>query len=486
MPLFSLSVSQYILAIVSASILHKLTVNRFFLGWLTSHKFQAFSIPTNQELKKLKDKASAESRVSKTRNRTKPKRDDRRSQRDIDDDQEVFKIPSWVLNGYNLKKTTVDLRNIESIKYSMDLEWVVDLALMSLFCLLLTEIQFYFYPPTNECNFSILWAFLVVFYCIKILWSLTAIYLKSENSIGERSICLVSGCIFIAISMIILSINGEYLELDLTSGSSLDSSLGLTLTTKLLIILICSCISVLFTFPGLRYGQLHQAIVNDPQSTPLGKAIYSINYISHLLIILLWVKPVSRDLLKRQDFIVLDDATYDTARIYIVLLVNFAKFLLLPKYVAIFLTSTVEDRMRRIRFSGGVTTNRDLQVIISSIYNYFNVIVIQYTLPVLLCFFTTIIYKLILYHKWTSYSELYVRSGASPMLDDRVPESEPGFNAGETDDSTSLSQIIACVLGKFISTKLLASVFGLAVWWLHFSSFCTCSAGVIYHGYFTH
>lgn len=52
-------------------------------------------------------------------------------------------------------------------------------------------------------------------FCRKILLSLTFEYFKSEESIGERSTCIVMGCTYFFLSMIVLIIDENILELGL-------------------------------------------------------------------------------------------------------------------------------------------------------------------------------------------------------------------------------------------------------------------------------
>lgn len=508
MPLFSFSIFQYLLAIVSASIIHKLTVNRFFLSWLTSHKFETFVSPTNNELRQLQDCPGSNQIRSKTRNKSRFKRNLRLNQCDDGSSPDSFKISTSDLTNLKLNKTIIHVNDIEHIKYSVDLEWVVDLALLSLFCLVITDVLFHFYPPTNEYNFSIIWAFLVVLYCNKILWSLTAIYFKSIHSVGERSICIVSASVFLTIAMIILTLSEEYLDFGCGKASmqqfgnqNIKLEYGLIseeplprFLVKLATAVLCSLVGVTFTFPGLRFGQLHQSVLNDPDHSWLSQVFHGINYLGCLFMVCLWIKPISRDFLVGQDMIKIDNGTFDIWRIYTVLIVNLVRFSMLPKYIRIFLLSTVDSRLRRLKIRGGYTTNREIQITISSIYKFFNIIVIQYTLPIILCFFTAIIYYFS-HQKLTQSTNSLMELGfkwSDIVMDvnnqiDEANSVNTGIEASNPNNSVpTITEVDLEKLKTLLWIESIKCMFSFSTWWLHFAWFCTSTAGMIYHKYFIH
>lgn len=547
MPLLSLSISQLLLAFVSSSILHKLTSNLLFLKWLVSHKLTCLIVPTNVELKKLKYKSKnhANNKKGGIRQKSLPKRAELAASGDQKD--ELFTIPTADLSFLKLEETNMTVRDLELINYSVDTEWIVDLSLMSMFSFIITELQFNFYPTTTECNFSLLWTLLVIFYCVKILWKLTAAYFRNDKSIGERSICITSGCLFLLIAMILLLVDEKTLELGLegayrsfnesattfvnshTLSTNQQESRPLTkpisfILVKFSIAIICSLTGVVFTFPGLRFGQLQRGLLDKPETTNFEHFLYSLNYLSSLIVVLLWVKPLSRNFLKNQNLIT-EDSTFDTLRIYMIIILNFIRFYQLPKYVAMFLLGA-NNRVTRIRCRGGSTTNKEIQITISSIYNYVNVVTLQYILPILMCFFMTIMFKSMGDHNWlptsVSPSTINVTSPTSDgqeyysIIDNNtaskfsINNDEPSLDQvsqivttsnGSYDNSSSASNSTVTILLSALSIPNVVSlndikgifssdvfrgILGFSIWWLHFSWLCCSTAGLIYHTYLLH
>lgn len=520
MPLLSLSISQLLLAFVSASILHKLTFNRFFLKFLASNRFICYLAPQDKELRNLSNSVPVKKKKSKHITQRSRKKGSEFN-RDNNNPSEVFKIPTADLNNLTLKWAVVDAGDLELIPFAEDLEWIVDLAIMSTFSFFITELQFYFFPKTSESNFSLLWVLLIIVYCIKILWKLTAIYFKNEKSIGERSICIISGCTFLLISMIVLITNENYLEFGLESAyvafnksaTAFVSNHAITIDSqrlpsrpmsfilvKFCLAIICSLIGIIFTFPGLRFGQLQKNLIDMNDGRTSRQLLYKANFITSLIVVCLWIKPISRNLLKNQTIVAIDDELFDIIRIYCVIIMNLLKLSLLSSYVATFLLST-RHRIHSIKCRGGMTTNRELQLTVSSIYNYVNVVAIQYILPVLMCLFTSIMYKTMGQYKWIPPRLLISSSingtftGSNVTLADGSDSDSSAFKHEVVDysgisNSTSLFNMITTVpldeIRKIFSVDVFQGLWGFATWWLHFSWFCTSSIGVIYHTYFTH
>lgn len=52
-------------------------------------------------------------------------------------------------------------------------------------------------------------------FCSKLLISLTVQYFKSDESIGERSTCIVTGLVYLLVAMIVLIVDENTLEIGL-------------------------------------------------------------------------------------------------------------------------------------------------------------------------------------------------------------------------------------------------------------------------------
>ena len=109
----------------------------------------------------------------------------------------------------------------------------------------------------------------------KVLFSITGLYFRGgDEAMGERSLCIVSGCLFFLTAMIVLIADENFLEFGLLpayqsfnesafklleSHSIADSASGPTslLMLKFWLAVWCALIGAFFTFPGLRVAKMH-------------------------------------------------------------------------------------------------------------------------------------------------------------------------------------------------------------------------------------
>lgn len=102
--------------------------------------------------------------------------------------------------------------------------------------------------------------------------SLTVQYFKSDESIGERSTCIVTGLVYLLIAMMVLIVPENTLEVGLDqayksfneSAQSFLETQGLNssgpaskIVVKFFIAVGCGILGALFTFPGLRMARMH-------------------------------------------------------------------------------------------------------------------------------------------------------------------------------------------------------------------------------------
>ena len=496
MPLLNLSISQLLWVFVATNLLKKLRPARVFLKWIASRQIECFRLPSSEQLKKL-----AIGKSSKVQSQTKLASSNVRGQNKL-------QIRAVDLTKLELETMRLDSNMLWSAPYGEELEWVVDFALMSLFSYLSTQSIFYLCSTTlNEYNFSLLWVTLVILQCYFILARLTSVYFLNRISIGERSVCITSGCIFFTVAMLLLSSGSRHVELGLAQSTDIapqstsssttnetltfDDEVGLeqssnrspgdatptiipSLIIRLLISLACSMLGIIFTFPGLRFGQLHEILADS--NARFGRSVYTFNYLSPLLVTILWLPTASRVPLKDQNYIHIDDTRFDLFRLYFAITVGLVRFLLVPGYLRTFLASAA-GRVERLRFRGGTTTDSEIQLTISIINQYINVVAMQYLLPTLICIFTSIMYLTL------SDTNDAVRLANNDAQVSQQTNLRHLF--GEQSFVISAEEMISAIRGV-LSSDLPKNVFCFATWWSHFCLFTTMTAGVVYHKYLTH
>ncbi len=64
----------------------------------------------------------------------------------------------------------------------------------------------------------------------------------------------------------------------------------------------CGILGSLFTFPGLRVSKMHSDSLKYCKDRPVLKILLNINFALPFILVLLWIKPVTRDYLTSRHF----------------------------------------------------------------------------------------------------------------------------------------------------------------------------------------
>lgn len=142
--------------------------------------------------------------------------------------------------------------------------------------------------------------------------SLTVQYFRSQDSIGERSTCIVTGFTYLLIAMVILIVDENTLEVGLDQAySSFNQSASQFLETqgiissgpaskiivKFTIAVTCGLLGAMFTFPGLRMARMHWDSLKYCEGNKLMKVLLNVSFALPFILVVLWIKPISRDYL---------------------------------------------------------------------------------------------------------------------------------------------------------------------------------------------
>lgn len=572
MPLFNLSLGQLFLAFISAALLQRHSIHRFFLRWLLSHKLICYLTPTDDDLRRLRGrykydsppKSSApkaakggrkggQKQQPKQKQTTSTPSPRSESRAETPDEHGTFKVHCSELGLLKMKQKVMTMEDMDQIMYTDDLEWLAGLSFMSMFSYIFTELQFYLQPQTREYNFSLVWGLVVIFYCLKILFSLTLGYFFS-GSTGERSVCLLAFCVYLLISMVFLFEREDKWEFGLEdsykafceSASSImarGADLVTTTTTqatfigdkkvfkpvdlmviKFVLSILSGYIGMILIFPGLRYGQMHRELMSKAGPSLIKRLLYAFNYKSSIFIVFLWYKPLARNLLTKQTLFPLDDASFDTLRLYLIIFIALVRFVQLPNYLSAYLLCATR-KVEALRARGGTVTNKEIQLGVSSMVTYVNVVSMQYIIPLLMVIFHAMIIISICGYSWVppafadyfprSMSQVgtYVNITDSPIEDTKKTETSLQNNQYSTmSPATSTTEIpppvdettkaladgfksiyneIASMV-SFIRLEdaehmsrpaIFKGLFNYSTFWIHFVWFTTTSLGLIYNTY---
>uniref|UniRef100_A0A2K5KIA9 Transmembrane protein 161B n=1 Tax=Cercocebus atys TaxID=9531 RepID=A0A2K5KIA9_CERAT len=253
--------------------------------------------------------------------------------------------------------------------------------------------------PTQEMNISLVWCLLVSSFAIKVLFSLTTHYIKVEYG-GEKSICVTFGFFFFDKSMVVLIVTENYLEFELETGftnfsdsvkqflekQGLESQSPVSkLTFKFFLAIFCSLIGAFLTFPRLRLAQMLLDALNLT-TEKITQTLLHISFLAHLFMVLLWVKPVTQDYimnptLGEESIPLMPEATFDTLRLWLIILLCALWLAMMCSHLQAYLN------------------------LAQKFFHYLCVVALQYVVPLVMLFHTTLLLKTLGNHSWGIYPE---------------------------------------------------------------------------------
>lgn len=337
--------------------------------------------------------------------------------------------------------------------------------------------------------------------------SLTIQYFKSDESIGERSTCIVTGLMYLLIAMIAVILPERILEVGLnTAYEKFNEGAGKFLSEQgisnsgpaskivLLFFIAVSCgvIGAIFTFPGMRMAKMHFDSLRYCKDRKMLKLLLNVNFAMPFLLVLLWIKPVSRDFLTTPMFSstpIMEVETFESIRLLTVIFAVVLRMCLMPIYLQAYLNLAF-DRVEDQKKEAGRILNTEFQRKVTSIFYYLCVVTLQYAAPIIMCLFLSFMYKTLGGYSWTMKSAVEeVVEECSADVDEFQSIEDP-----LDVDSASEASIIQVAQSFTLSLQNLKSVFtqdvyrglfGFATWWSCFVWFASSSLGMLYQTYFT-
>uniref|UniRef100_A0A672G1L4 Transmembrane protein 161B n=1 Tax=Salarias fasciatus TaxID=181472 RepID=A0A672G1L4_SALFA len=442
---------------VMASVIQKIVPHYSFARWLLcSGSLRWYQHPTEDELRSLAGKQKGQ------------KRKDRKYNGHIDSK------PLTVPKDIDLQLETKSITEVDTLAlhYFPEFQWLVDFTVAATVVYLITELYYSVAQPSGEMNISVVWCLLVLAFVIKTLFSLTAHYFKLEEG-GERSLCITFAFFFFVKAMAILIVTENYLEFGLETGISHSFLFHRgpisKLTFKLILALLCSLIGAFLTFPGLRLAQMHLDALNLT-TAKFTQTLLHINFLSPLIMVLLWVKPITKDYimnptLGKESVPLMTEETYDTLRLWAIILMCMLRLAMMRHHLQAYL-NLAQKGVDQMKKEAGRISTVDLQKMVARVFYYLCVIALQYVAPLVMLLHTTLLLKTLGGHSWWVYPE------------EELPSVETGARASVAQLSMALGN-----LRTVFSPLLFRGLFSFFTWWIAACLFSTSLFGLFYHQY---
>jgi len=485
---------QIVFTMIMASVMSKLSAHFSFGRWLLcGGKLARYVHPSDEELRRLAGSSSTNA-VSRGKN---SKRHERRGASTLAANGEDALTLS---KSVDIQLDAVPVRPVDllPLQFYTDYQWLMDFAICGMLIYGCTEAYYAVArPPASEVNLSVLWCLLIAAFALKTLFSVSAIYFRTEDA-GERILCIVFGLFFLVAAMAVLIVPENTLDFGFesahaafaSSASELLIAHGLEsagpvslMSVRIVLALVSAMLGALLTFPGLRLARMHTDAMRYATEQPLKRVLLLINMIMPLITLLAWVRPLARDMFARRS---ITGETFELGRLSLLFLTCIIRLSLLRPHLQAHLNLACE-RVAALRREPGRIGSTELKKLIVRVYYYLCVVALQYLAPIVLLLFSTFLLKTlgdISVLRVFGYGSTVIAPSASLNRtdSDKVLDTE----AEESDVFSSAMQLSHTLLAmRQVFTpacfKCLLSYF---CWWICASWFTTSAFGLIYYTYF--
>ncbi|XP_057397080.1 transmembrane protein 161B isoform X3 [Balaenoptera ricei] len=260
------------------------------------------------------------------------------------------------------------------------------------------------------------------------------------------------------------------------------------LTFKFFLAIFCSLIGAFLTFPGLRLAQMHLDALNLA-TEKITQTLLHINFLAPLFMVLLWVKPITKDYimnppLGKESVPLMTEATFDTLRLWLIILLCALRLAMMRSHLQAYLNLAQKcvDQMKK---EAGRISTVELQKMVARVFYYLCVIALQYVAPLVMLLHTTLLLKTLGNHSWGIYPE-----SISTLPVDNSPPSNSVYSELPSADGkmkVTVTQITVALssLKNIFTPLLFRGLLSFLTWWIAACLFSTSLFGLFYHQYLT-
>ncbi|XP_060889432.1 transmembrane protein 161A [Labrus mixtus] len=486
---------QLVVSLLAASIMQRMAPHCSFARWLICNgSLFRFKHPSEGELCALAGKQMPKQ----------TKRDRRQN-----GENKPLTVPKDI--DLHLEKAPVNTLDALVLRFFLEYQWLIDFAVYAMGVFLFTECYYNVVDARKEVNIGAIWCVLTVLFGLKTLHTLMRHYFRSEEG-GERSVCLAFGFLTLLVAMLVLVVREEYLEFGLESGfSSLFDNLETfakqqgyaqwsipvtKLTMKLGLAAVCAYIGSILAFPGLRLAQTHLDAVQMNSDRPLIQFLLHISFMSPVIVLILWVKPMARDFLAsaplgKTSITIVSSEAFDSVRLWIIVVLCVLRLAMTRYHLQAYL-NLAQKWVEQMKKEAGRIAAIDIQRKVTRIFCFLTVVTLQYLVPILLILFSTLSLKALGDFSWSPGAEetpgvtpALVMPTAAPVLPGGLDEDEEGVDDMEEDIQATVAHLTEAfsALRAVLTPLFLRGFFAFLTWWVAACQVISSLFGIYFHQY---
>ncbi|XP_041620129.1 transmembrane protein 161A isoform X4 [Vulpes lagopus] len=403
---------QLVVTLLTATLMHRLAPHCSFARWLLCNgSLFRYKHPTEEELRALEGKPRPRGRKERWANGY--------------SEEKPLSVPRDA--PFQLETCPLTAVDALVLRFFLEYQWFVDFAVYSGGVYVFTEAYYYVLGPAKETNIAVFWCLLTIAFSIKMFLMVTRLYFSTEEG-GERSVCLTFAFLFLLLAMLVQVVQEDTLELGLEPGlASMTQNLEPLLKTQ-----------------GWDWAFfLH------------------ISFLSPLIILWLWTKPIARDFLHQappgeMPFSLLSDSAFDSLRLWVLVALCLLRLAVTRPHLQAYLC-LAKARVEQLRREAGRIEAREIQRRVVRVYCYVTVVSLQYLTPLIFTLSCTLLLKTLGGYSW----------GPGPVpVPSPTPSSTHDRLVGLGDDEAQqTAALIAGALGSLLTPLFLRAILTFLIWW---------------------
>lgn len=381
---------QLVTTMIIASIVHKLLRHYSFGQWFISSGLVRFIFPSDADLRSHVYGGSQSGNASKSTGRS---RQNYITHSHIPSDAQI-KNSSEI----KLDSTPITSSDLAAVRFSAELKWMLDLLVAVLLIFAITSAYFWIRPiaSLDEVNLSAAWVGFLLFYIIKLLFTLNKVYFSDELARERNSQMVISAGLFVCL-LGILVIDEKFLDFGLEEtrikligavqrmAANISQDLVVSETMfpvwgfKMSLAITGCALGALCVFPSLNYSRVHFE-TRISSNNFLLKTLLHVNFILPAICASLWLKPALSRPSSNSSVWKADSM----ALIRTVSLVGFCclRLLLFRWHMQVYLNRARQCLMV-LRAEGGKVTVASFYKKLTSLFSFYCCAAIQYLGPVM-------------------------------------------------------------------------------------------------------
>ncbi|XP_045348468.1 transmembrane protein 161A isoform X1 [Leopardus geoffroyi] len=518
---------QLVVTLLTATLMHRLAPHCSFARWLLCNgSLFRYKHPSEEELRALEGKPKSRGRKERWANGY--------------SEEKPLSVPRDA--PFQLETCPLTAVDALVLRFFLEYQWFVDFAVYSGGVYVFTEAYYYALGPAKETNIAVFWCLLTVAFSIKMFLTVTRLYFSAEEG-GERSVCLTFAFLFLLLAMLVQVVREETLELGLEPGltsmtqnlepllkmQGWDWALPLAkLAIRMGLAFVGSMLGAFLTFPGLRLAQTHLDALTMSEDRPMLQFLLQMSFLSPLIILGLWTKPIARDFLhqapagemtfslcesggvgregswgplcvpqslrlREEPWVLgenpgagaasrplhspphrLSDSAFDSLRLWVLVALCLLRLAVTRPHLQAYLC-LAKARVEQLRREAGRIEAREIQRRVVRVYCYVTVVSLQYLTPLILTFNCTLLLKTLGGYSWGL--------GPVPMLSPPPSSAHDRLVGPEEDEAQQTAARIAGALSSLLTPLFLRGVLTFLIWWTAACQLLSSLFGLYFHRY---